>query len=186
MIRPLSSFVTRLIADRRGVSAVEFALIAPVMIIIYFGLTEFSQAYMAERRTGHTAAMVADLVAQGDKTSTNGIKPVFAIGQTIMKPFSAEELGIRVTSVTMDSRGQAKVDWSLSSNETKLKKLDKNTPVTDLPPGLIGTDESLIIGETQYKYGSAIKSILPELITFNRKYYLRPRTVNQVTCTDCT
>ncbi len=185
MTRRPPSFFARLIADRRGVSAVEFALIAPVMILIYFGLTEFSQAYMAQRRTGHTAAMVADLVAQSDKTSPTAIQPVFAIGQMIMKPFPAEPLAIRVTSVTMDDQGQATVDWSLSSKETILKRLDKASPVADLPAGLIGAGESLIIGETQYEYGSAIKDILPQPIIFDRKYYLRPRTVNQVACTGC-
>lgn len=185
MTRRASAIFARLIADRRGVSAVEFALIAPVMILIYFGLTEFSQAYMAQRRTGHTAAMVADLVAQGDKTSPTAIQPVFAIGQMIMKPFSADPLAIRVTSVTMGANGQATVDWSLSSKETILKRLGKASPIADLPPGLIATGESLIIGETQYKYQSAIKDILPEAIIFERTYYLRPRTVNQVVCTGC-
>ncbi len=59
-----TGLLKRLLQDRRGVSAIEFALIAPVMITIYFGLIEFSQGYMAERRAGHVASMVADLVAQ--------------------------------------------------------------------------------------------------------------------------
>lgn len=103
----------------------------------------------------------------------------------IMKPFSADPLAIRVTSVTMGSNGQATVDWSLSSKETILKSLGKDSPIADLPPGLIATGESLIIGETQYKYQSAIKDILPKAIIFERTYYLRPRTVNQVVCTGC-
>src|SRR5690606_37445621 len=110
-------------------------------------------------------------------------QPVFAIGQMIMKPFSADPLAVRVTSVTMGANGQATVDLSLSSKETILKRLGKASPIADLPPGLIATGESLIIGETQYKYQSAIKDILPEAIIFERTYYLRPRTVNQVVCT---
>ena len=50
------------VRDRRGVSAVEFALIAPLMIAFYFGLTEFCQGYMAQKRMGHSAAAVADPV----------------------------------------------------------------------------------------------------------------------------
>ena len=48
--------LTRLRGDRRGVSAVEFALIAPVIIVFYFGLAEFCQAFMAQKRMGRTAA----------------------------------------------------------------------------------------------------------------------------------
>ena len=43
-----SGLFARLIADRRGVSAVEFALLAPFMILIYFGLTEFGQPKAGE------------------------------------------------------------------------------------------------------------------------------------------
>ncbi|OYX13649.1 MAG: pilus assembly protein TadE, partial [Brevundimonas diminuta] len=81
-IRPLR----RLLRDRRGVSAVEFALIAPVMITIYFGLIEFSQGYMAERRASHVASMVADLVAQSGGTNIEDLNGVFAIGDMIMRP----------------------------------------------------------------------------------------------------
>ena len=36
--------------DRRGAAAVEFAFIAPVLIIMYCGLAELSQAMMAQHR----------------------------------------------------------------------------------------------------------------------------------------
>lgn len=177
--------IARFVADRRGVSAVEFALLAPFMILIYFGLTEFCQAYMAERRTSHTAAMVADLVAQSGKTSTKDLESVSAIGQMLMKPFPAAPLTTRISSVTVDDKGRAWVDWSYTSNDKVLKPLSKADPIMNLPPGLAGDKESLIIGETSYEYRSAFKDVLPTLTTFGRKYYLRPRTVNQVICTDC-
>lgn len=179
------SLATRLIADQRGLAAIEFALIAPIMIILYLGLTEFCQAYMAERRTSHTTAMVADLVAQSDKTTSEKIDEVFAIGQLIMKPFPADPLLVRVTSVTMNDTGVASVDWSKSNNQAAFPKRDKGDPVTDLPAGLISKDESLIIGETNYEYNSAFKAAMPGPIVFKRTYYLRPRTVNQVICPDC-
>jgi Flp pilus assembly protein TadG len=184
-LAPSARLIARLIADRRGVSAVEFALLAPVMILIYFGLTQFSLAYMAERRASHTAAMIADLVAQSGKTSVRDLQSVAAIGQMLMKPFSATPLTTRISSVTMDDRGRAWVDWSYSSNAEVLQPLSKTTPITDLPTGLASDKESLIIGETRYEYQSAFKDMMPALTTFGRKYYLRPRTVNQVTCTDC-
>lgn len=184
-LAPSSRLIARLIADRRGVSAVEFALLAPVMILIYFGLTQFSLAYMAERRASHSAAMIADLVAQSGKTSVKDLQSVSDIGQMLMKPFAASPLTTRISSVTMDDKGRAWVDWSYTSNSNVLQPLSKLTPIADLPPGLAGDKESLIIGETRYDYRSAFPDILPTLTTFGRKYYLRPRTVNQVICTDC-
>ena len=58
------SLMRRLARDETGVSAVEFALIAPVMILFYAGMVDLCQGYMAVRRTSHVAASVADLTAQ--------------------------------------------------------------------------------------------------------------------------
>ena len=55
---------SRLGRDERGVSAVEFAMLAPVLIGFYFGMAEFCQGFMAQKRMGHVTSMVADLVAR--------------------------------------------------------------------------------------------------------------------------
>lgn len=176
--------VMRFWRDRRGVSAVEFALIAPVVMLIYFGMVEFCQAYMAHRRAGHTASIVADLVAQSDVTSTQDLTAVFAIGDMIMRPFSAETLSIRVSSVTKDSKGVARVDWSRVSGDA-MDPLAKNEVISDLPPGLIENEQSLILGETEFEYNSAFGQVISKPIKFTRSYYLRPRTVEKVICSNC-
>jgi Flp pilus assembly protein TadG len=176
--------VRRFGRDRRGVAAVEFALIAPVMLLIYFGLVEFCQGYMANRRADHTASTVADLVAQSDETSTEDLTKIFAIGGMIMQPFSADRLSIRVSSVKKDDKGVAKVVWSRGSREA-MPPRGKDSVVTDLPPGLIENGESLILGETEYDYATPFAHVIKDPITFTRSYYLRPRTVDNVVCTNC-
>ncbi|OWY58885.1 pilus assembly protein TadE, partial [cyanobacterium TDX16] len=78
---------SRLGRDERGVSAVEFALLAPVLIAFYFGMAEFCQGFMAQKRMGHVSAMVADLVAQEDTVAIANLDDIFDIGGLIMKPF---------------------------------------------------------------------------------------------------
>lgn len=181
----------RLLRDRRGVSAVEFALIAPVMITIYFGLIEFSQGYMAERRASHVASMVADLVAQSGGTNIADLESTFQIGDMIMRPFSADTLSIRVSSVTVDARGVATVEWSRAKNGKGVKGADAlkahkpRDPITDLPPDLITDGQTVILGETNYGYVSAFGQMIPGGIAFRRNYYLRPRTTDRIACTDC-
>ena len=181
----------RLLRDRRGVSAIEFALIAPVMITIYFGLIEFSQGYMAERRASHVASMVADLVAQSGGTNIKDLESTFLIGDMIMRPFSSETLSIRVSSVTVDARGVATVEWSRAKSAKDAKGADilpargRGSPVADLPPDLITDGQTVILGETNYGYVSAFGQMIPGGIAFQRNYYLRPRTTDRIACTDC-
>lgn len=174
-------FLTRLRGDRRGVSAVEFALLAPIMIALYFGLTEFCQGYMAQKRVAHTASAVGDLVAQTDVVTKDQLDDIIGIGGLIMKPFDATSLTIRISSVTRDANDVAKVDWSRASGVTPLAK---GATVT-VPEGVIAKGESLVMAETTYDYRSPIQYVLPAVTKFSRVFYLRPRRVEVVTCTDC-
>ncbi|MBX3478748.1 MAG: pilus assembly protein [Brevundimonas sp.] len=172
--------LTRLARDRRGVSAVEFALLAPIMIGFYFGLAEFCQGYMAQKRMGHASAMVADLVAQTDIVTNSQLDDFFEIGGLIMKPFSASPLSLRVTQVTRDSNNIAKVSWSRGKGMTALKSGNTVT----LPNGLIDKGESIIMAEAIYDYDSPVDFLMPSITRFSHTYYLRPRLTEQVTLDD--
>lgn len=175
-MRPILS----LMRDRRGVSAVEFALIAPIMIFFYFGLAEFCQGFMAQKRMGHAAAMAADLVAQQESVTKRSVEDIFDIGTLIMRPFSAETLSQRVSSITMTD-GVATVDWSHGEGEG----MTPRTGTVTLPEGLIAEGESLIMSESTYDYESPADYVMPTITKFSHTYYLRPRTVERITCSNC-
>ena len=179
--QPDKGFLTRFRGDRRGLSAVEFALIAPLMIGFYFGLAEFCQGYMAQKRLGHTASAVGDLVAQTDAVTKDQLDDIIAIGGLIMKPFSSTSLTTRISSVTRDANGVAKIDWSRGSGVTAY------TPgaTVTVPADLIAKDQSLVMAETTYVYASPIKYLMPAATTFSSVFYLRPRRVEKVDCSNC-
>lgn len=171
---------SRLAGDERGVSAVEFAMLAPILVAFYFGLAEFCQGYMAQKRMGHVSAMVADLVAQEDAVSTANLSDIFEIGGLIMKPFSAIPLKQRVSSVTRTA-GVAMVDWSRGAGMTARPVGE----IITLPADLITDGESVIVSEATYDYDSPVDYLMPPVTQFSHIYYLRPRTVDMTTCSDC-
>ena len=182
--RPRFRPLRRLPRDQGGATAIEFALIAPVMILLYFGLVEFSQGFMAQRRASHAASVVSDLIAQGERTNRAGLNAVFAVGGLIMRPFPASELSVRASSIAIDANGKATVEWS-HGNGKALSPLGRGKPVADLPPDVAEKEQTVIMGETQYVYKSPFAAVLPQPITLSRRYFLRPRTVDRVVCTDC-
>lgn len=170
----------RLAGDERGISAVEFAMLAPVLIAFYLGLSEFCQGYMAQKRMGHASAMVADLVAQEESVTAATVDDVFDIGTLIMKPFSAATLHQRVSSISRTG-GVATVDWSRSDGMTARTV---GSTVT-LPADLIADGESIIMSEATYDYDSPADYLMPAITRFSHSYYLRPRTSDRTTCADC-
>ena len=89
------NWLRRFRQDQSGVSAVEFALLAPIMIALYFGMVEVCQAYMAQKRMSHVTSMVADLTAQAQSVTRNDLTDIFNIGNQIMEPFSPTPLQTR-------------------------------------------------------------------------------------------
>lgn len=173
-----SGLFARLRRDQRGLSAVEFALLAPIMVFFYFGLVEFCQGYMAQKRMGHVASQVADLVAQADSVTGAQVDDIFMIGALIMQPFSAESLSLQVSSVTRDRFGVARVDWSRGKG---MSALQRDAVVSGIPNGLIANGESVIMSVAEYRYRSPANYLMPGVTRFSQTYYLRPRTVNVVT-----
>lgn len=174
------SLLRRLLGDERGISAVEFAMLAPVLIAFYLGLSEFCQGYMAQKRMGHASAMVADLVAQEETVTAAAVDDIFDIGGLIMKPFPVAPLQQRVSSI-MQTNGVARVVWSRG---------DGMTPRTvgstvSLPADLITDGESVIMSEATYDYDSPADYLMPAVTQFSHSYYLRPRTSVQTTCASC-
>lgn len=177
----MPSILKRLRGDRRGVSAVEFALIAPVAISFYMGSAEFCQGFMAQKRMGHVASQVADMLAQQEQVDRAGIDNLFDVGGQIMKPFSATPLKMRVSSVVVGADGVAKVAWSRGRAMTA-RTVGQTVTV---PSGLIGVGQSVIMSEATYDYDSPVDYLMPTVTRFSQTYWLRPRLVETIACSNC-
>ena len=171
----------RFIAGAAGAAAVEFALVAPVLIVMYFGLAELTEAMIAERRVSHTGATVGDLVAQAGAVTPAEVSDFFAVGSAIVSPFPTAPLSMRVTSITADANDVATVDWSQASNTNPMARGSTVAP----PASAIGAGQSVIEADVSYVYTSPVSYILPAPITFTNTYYLRPRVSPQVSCPTC-
>lgn len=164
----------RLRGDRRGVSAVEFAMLAPVLVAMYFGLAEFCQGFMAQKRAGQSAAIVADLVTQRSGVTGAELDDLFNVGGQIMKPFSSATLKLRVTSVTRGTDDVNRIGWSRG------KGLPALTGTMTLPAGLVERGQTVIVAETTYDYDSPVDYLMPSITKFSHKFYMRPREVETI------
>lgn len=159
--------------DRQGASAVEFALIAPILIMTYLALAELTLGMMASRRTSHLAATIGDLAAQSETLTNANITDLWAIGTSMLQPFvPGTDLKMRLTCVTMGTDNKAKVVWSDSKN---MVSFSKNDVIASITTEQIAAGQSLIMTEVEYDYDSPIGNFLPGQTKFKDVFYHHPR-----------
>ena len=175
----LRNRLARLMSDERGVSAVEFALLLPLMVTLYLGTTEVSQGISADRKVTLTARTVADLVSQSTNITNANMTDILNATSSVMYPFSTNGLVVTVTSVNIDANNRATVTWSDSLNGTARTV---GSTVT-VPTALNVANSSLIWSEVQYLYKPTVGYIITGTLTLKDQLYMAPRLSTAVTRT---
>lgn len=175
-LRP--SLLRRFFGDNRAVAAVEFALVIPVLITLYFGTVEASSLYTADRRVATVASTIADLVSrQKDEISkANELDKYLSAAATIMYPAATTNLTQRVSFLTVSSTGVAKVVWSYGKG---IKERDANSSfplaATTNINQLARTKGFLVVSEVTYPYKPMFGLIISKDVQLVHTEYYLPR-----------
>ena len=166
-----------LAGDQRGVSAVEFALLLPLMVVLYLGTVEISQGISAYRKLTMTARTVADLVSQTSNVTNSYKDNSLSAATAVMAPFPDTNLKVTVSSIAIDAQGKATVSWSDTKNGAARAK---GSTVT-LPAALVIANSSLIWSEVEYAYKPTVGYVISGTLTLKDSLFMRPRLSSCVT-----
>lgn len=161
----------RFLGDKRGVSAVEFAMLLPLLVTLYLGGVEVSSAVAIDRKVTLIARTLGDLVAQASSVDNTGMTGILAATTAVMAPYPDTNLKITVSSVQINSQGVAKVSWSDAKNATPRAV---GSTVT-LPDALNVASTSLIWAEASYAYTPTIGYVITGTKNLTDQIYMRPR-----------
>jgi Flp pilus assembly protein TadG len=169
--------------DDRGIAAVEFAMIAPLMIVMFFGMIDVSMGVGADRKVTVIAQSMSDLASRYRAVTDTEFTNFFNIGSAMLAPYTTSSLSSTISQVYIDpTTGTGKIYWSKGDAVRAV-----NSSIT-VPTGLIGKDSSnnilanqyLILAEVTYLYKPIIGYVVPKAgITLAESTYTRPR---QSTC----
>ena len=171
--------VADFVADRRVVSALEFAITLPLMLALYLGTAEVTQGISVKRKVTLTARAVADLSSQYTAITNADLTNIFNAGSAIIAPYAVGNLAETVSEIAVDSNGNATVVWSSTSNGTALTVGQTVT----LPSGLAMPNSYLILGQASYSYNPTYGYVLTNTLTLSDQFYMRPRQSNSISLT---
>lgn len=108
------ALVKRFRQEAKGVAAIEFAIIAPIMILLFFATVEVSTAVAVNRKISRVSSTLGDLITQSQKLSESDLLDIMKAATYVMQPYD-HTLEITITGVKV-SGGSAKVVWSRTQN----------------------------------------------------------------------
>jgi len=159
------------LADFSGVAAVEFAYLAPLLMLMTFGTFEMARALIVNKRFQRATAMVGDLIAREmdplGTTSTDAratLSGIMISAQHVMQPYSSTPLTMNIYQLwasTTDAT-KTKIEWSYLY-PTKTSTGCGNTmsmPAT----GMLTTNGRAIVVQATYQYTPLLTNIIPGLI----------------------
>ena len=166
-----------LAGDRRGVIALEFALILPLLILFCFGTVEVGRFVLLQMKLDQLAASVADLGTRDRTLSVATIDDIFAVGAHIVRPFDLAADGrITLTGVGRAAGDQPRVLWQRRSGGTLdlLSETGTVGGVATLPEEIVlAVGQTVVVAEVSFTYRGMF-GLLPDRITTKRAYF-RPR-----------
>jgi Flp pilus assembly protein TadG len=170
--------MTRLAKDKRGVAAVEFALILPLMITLLFGLIEVNETLIAHRRVQSAAAAAADVVARDTRVTNAEINDLFNATGALIFPLNGAGLDMRISSVELTSAGQGLVLWSDGRGYGALSEgatVTLDSRVDRICPGV-----SAIMAEVRYVYQPPSSFLFQNAFTFEQYMISCPRAIDPI------
>jgi Flp pilus assembly protein TadG len=163
--------IRRFFVDRRGVSAIEFAMLLPLMITLYLGSVEATQGIATKRKVTLTAHALADLASQYTDINNSDIANILAAGSAIIAPYSATNLQEVLSEISINSQGQAVVVWSDTLNGSALTVGQS----VNIPSSLAVPNSYLLFAQVSYNYNPTYAYVMTGTLALQDQLYVTPR-----------
>jgi Flp pilus assembly protein TadG len=188
--------------DTRGVSAVEFAMILPLMFLMFFGMLDLTNGFAVKRKVSQISQGIADLASRYTTLAETDVSNFFIIADTMLTPYDKAPLQASISQVYIDPTSKtAKVVWTrgdfpIATDAKGNPVLRKVNDIVSVPTDLIVKDANgnylpnqyLILGEANYKSVPTIGWVTSKGgVPLMNAMYTRPRQTSCVVMvTSCT
>jgi Flp pilus assembly protein TadG len=190
----------RFIASRRGVAAAEFALIMPVLLILFLSSYDVGNAiivYMKVRAATYELAAITNqygtTASNVGQISTTIMGTITSAGSTVLSPYSSTPLTIVLTQIKATSNTQAKVSWSYAVNGTAYATGTTFNLPTNMANDTCGSGNYsgtsppsgkggcyLILSQVSYSYTPMFGAFMTGTLTLSDSLYVAPRSTTCV------
>ncbi|MEA1830869.1 TadE/TadG family type IV pilus assembly protein [Methylobacterium durans] len=143
-------------ARRDGVSAVEFALIAPILILLFTATIDVPRAFSINRRLASGAGTMADLISRNDFQS---LDEVYAAAQAVAEPYDVGAARIVLTAAGIYRTPEGFVAKVCSSAAQKDVPRQPGSTIGPAPLGMRIDGARYVMAEVKMQYRAVFRLV---------------------------
>jgi len=169
--------------DTHGGAAIEFGILAPLLLLMLLGTIELGRAIANNRHFIAAVTTAGDLVSREEYLGTSAtnadlnLEGIMRSTKHMLAPYDATKLKLAVFSVKASDKDpkKAKVEWSYSYND-----MEAPAQCSDytLPDNIVAAGGSVIVVDAAYTFSSLFGSYIPGMgssMEWTEKSYYSPR-----------
>ena len=158
------------VGNTAGASAVEFALILPIMLTLLIGMSEMAHAIDNWRKVTLLGRTVADLTSQGDSSdpiASTTMTDIMGAASAVLRPFGTANVKIVVSALGVDTTASVTSPRVCSSIATSNAKARVTGVASDLtiPVGFNTNGNRYVIAEVTMPYSPMVGASLVKFAT---------------------
>jgi len=168
--------ITRSLAkDEKGVAAIEFAFIAPLMIGFYFGMTEIALGITADRNVAHATSVAGDLTTQVASINTSDMADIMTATAAVLgvQPENMSRITIELNSYQKENDGtNVRVGYARLG-----PAISKGPAVYDpavLNTQMLNAQSGVVVARINYRYEPVTAAFMKDVV-LNETFVMKPR-----------
>jgi Flp pilus assembly protein TadG len=171
-------FAGRLARSTRALGAVEFALTAPFLILMYVGSYQLMDAISAYRKVTITARSLADLATLNETTTQDKMQAILNAARQVMTPYSTADSSLAIAQIAIDHDDNASLVWACTNTDSPVCSTSSSAiKLSDItiPADLKNPDTYLIYSRIIFHYKPTVAGTLIGPLTFSDDIFMNPR-----------
>jgi len=166
----MMAILRQILRDERGAAAAEFAILLPIMLMLFIGVVEVTNVLRLDRKVVSAALTTADLVTQRRSISNADLDDILTAAELIVEPYSTSGLSVGIASVRFDpDTGAGSIDWTRNENGGSV------SDAATIAASVARPGESAIVVRASYSYTPLFFDFVMSATTIEETAVLRPR-----------